>query len=174
MAHQELIHFSKSTISALNGAAINRFAAVATAAREAVDHDRTVTVRCFADSLRAVTVGLGMAQCVLAAAIKTAKDGGNVEEAMTAAALTAADKAREARARASNKAAAKVEVNALANVEDTLAALAGRAKSPLLVQIEEQRNKVATLVAELKTARETLANLEAQYLTEQKTALKSA
>lgn len=174
MNTQELISFSTSTITALNSAAVNRFAAVATAAREAVDTDRTVTVRTFADSLRAVTVGLGMAQAVLAAAVKAAKDGANVEEAMTAAALTAADKARDARARASKTAADKAEVKALANVEDTLCALAGRDKSALLGAIEEQRGVVAKLTADLKTARETLADLEAQYLTEQKAALKSA
>ena len=174
MTIQELIQFSASTVNALNSAAVNRFAAVATAAREAVDHDCKVTVRCFADSLRAVTVGLGMAQAVLASAIKAAKEGGDVEQAMTAAALTAADKARKARARAAKTAAAKAEVKALADVEDTLAALAGRDRSALLVQIEDQRGVVADLVAELKTARETLADLEARYLTEQKAALKSA
>lgn len=174
MTSKELIQFSKPTRDALNSATINRFSAVATAAREAVDHDRTITVRCFADSLRAVTVGLGMGQAVLAAAIKAAKDGACVEEAMTAAAQTAASKARDARARAAKSAAAKSEIKALENIEGTLSALAGRAKSDLLVQIEEQRNKVSALVAELKSAREVLANLEAQYLIEQKAALKSA
>lgn len=174
MTNQELIHFSKSTVDALNGAAVNRFAAVATAAREAVDHDRNVTVRCFAESLRAVTVGLGMAQAVLAAAIKAAKDGDSVEQAMADAAKTAAEKARKARARAAVKADKSAEVKALANIEGTLSALAGRAKSPLLVQIEEQRAKVASLAADLKSAREVLADLEARYIVEQKAALKSA
>ena len=174
MTNQELIQFSKSTVNALNSAATNRFSAVATAAREAINIDRTVTVRCFADSLRAVTVGLGMAQAVLACAIKAAKDGGDVEQAMSNAALTAATKAREARAKATVKADAKSAVKALMNVEETLATLAGRDKSTLLVEIESQRGVIDALVADLKTAREHLAKLEAKYLTEQKTALKAS
>ena len=174
MNDRQIIQFSPPTVSALNGAAVNRFAAVATAAREAIDHDRKITVRCFADSLRAVTVGLGMAQGVLAAAIKAAKDGTDVEQAMTDAAKTIAAKARAARARASEKAADKATVKALANTEDTLAALAGRAKSSLLIQIETQRAVVAALLDDLKSARKTLAKLEAEYLIQQKGALKSA
>lgn len=174
MANKAIIRFSKATVDALNDAAVNKFAAVATAAREAVDHDRTVTVRCFADSLRAVTVGLGMAQAVLAAAIKAAKDGESVEQAMTDAATEAAEKARKARAKASKKAADKNEIKALENIENTLYALADRAKSPLLVQIEEQRDKIAKLVSDLKTAREKLADLEAAYLAERKMVLKIA
>lgn len=174
MASKELIRFSKSTIDALTNAAVNKYAAVATAAREAVDHDRNITVRCFAESLRAVTVCLGMAQAVLAAAIKAAKDGESVEEAMIDAAKTAADKARKARAKAAKSAAAKREVEALANIEHTLFTLGDRAKSDLLVQIEEQRDKIAKLVAELKSAREKLADLEAAYLAQQKAAFKIA
>ena len=168
MTHQELITFSTSTVNALNNAAVNRFSAVATAAHEAVDHDSTVTVRCFAESLRAVTVGLGMAQAVLAASIKAAKDGSNVETAMTDAALNAADKARKARARASKTAEKKSEVKAFMGVEETLFALGGREKSDLLVEIEEQKGKIDTLMSDLKSAREHLAKLEAQYLIEQK------
>ena len=115
-----------------------------------------------------------MAQAVLASAIKAAKDGGDVETAMTDAALTAADKAREARARASKTAADKSEVKALMGVEDTLFALGGREKSELLVEIEEQKSKVAALMADLKSAREHLADLETMYLAEQKTALKAS
>ena len=174
MSNKELIHFSQSTIDALNGAVTDRHAAVARAAREAVDTDRTVTVRCFADSLRAVTIGLGMAQAVLASALKAAKEGANVEQAMAEAANERAKKARALRAKASTIKATKDKVKALASVEDTLHALAGRDKSPLLVQIEKQRAKVSALVAELKSAREQLANLEAQYLIEQKAALKTA
>ena len=109
-----------------------------------------------------------MAQAVLAAAVKTAKDGGDVETAMADVAKTAADKAREARARASKSASDKAEVKALMNVEETLASLAGRDKSELLVQIEEQKGKVAALMADLKSAREHLADLETMYLAEQK------
>ena len=174
MTHQELITFSASTVNALNGAVTDRFTAVATAAREAVDHDRAVTVRTFADSLRAVTVGLGMAQAVLAASLKAAKEGSDVEQAMADAARTAADKAREARARASKTAEKKSAVKAFMGVEDTLFALGGREKSELLVQIEEQKGKVAALMADLKSAREHLADLETMYLTEQKTALKAS
>lgn len=172
--NQEIITFSQSTVDALKSAAIDKFAAVATAAREAVDSDRKVTVRCFADSLRAVTVGLGMAQAVLAAAIKAAKDGADIEQAMTETAQSLAKKAREARAKASKNAAGKSTVKALSQIEDNLAKLAGRDKSNLLVEIENQRGYIATLVDDLKVAREVLAELEARYVIEQKTALKSA
>jgi len=172
--NQEIITFSQSTVDALKSATIDKFSAVATAAREAVDSDRKVTVRRFADSLRAVTIGLGMAQAVLAAAIKAAKENENVEDAMTVAARTAAGKAREARAKTTKKAADKSAVKALASVEETLFKMGGRDKSELLVKIESQRAVVAALVADLKSAREVLAELEAQYLIVEKKALLSA
>lgn len=170
----EIITFSVTTIERLNDAAVNRFSAVSIAAREAVDTDKSVTVRIFADSLRAVTVGLGMNTCVLSAAIKAAKDGASVEQAMTDAAVNAANKAREARAKAKKRADKSSAVKALETVEDTLAKLGGREKSALLVQIEDQRGIVSALVADLKKAREELARLEAQYLAEQATAFKTA
>lgn len=173
MTSQELIQFSKSTVDALKCATNDRFSAVAVAAREAIDHDRTITVRCFADSLRAVTCGLGMSQAVLAAAIKAAKDSGDVEEAMTNAAHNLAKKAREARAAAIKTAANKSTVKALASVEDNLAKLAGRDKSDLLTQIETQRAYITSLANDLKVAREVLADLEARYLVEGKKALAS-
>ena len=171
--NDQIIQFSQSTVDALNNAVTDRHAAVAAAAREAVDTDRTVTVRTFADSLRAVTVGLGMAQAVLAAGLKAAKTGQDVEQAMTDAAVVSAGKARDARARASKTAADKATVKALANAEDTLFRL-GRDRSDLLVEIETQRGIVAALLDDLKSARDVLADLEARYLAEEGKALKSA
>lgn len=172
--NNEIIKFSQSTITALNNAAINKFAAVATAAREAFDYDKKVSVRTFADSLRAVTVGLGMAQAVLAAAIKAVKENEDVEEAMANAALNAAHKARENRDKAKKRADAANAVKALSSVEETLFKLGGRDKSDLLVEIEAQRGVVADLVDSLKSAKEYLAELEARYLVEQSTAFKTA
>ena len=172
------IQFSEELTRRLNAALACASADVAEAALAAVAQDKKVTVRAFASALRDAAPCLGTSTCVLAAAVKAAKEKDatldDVAQAMAQAFLKkraddrkrAADKRDEAPGKALQKAQAKVNECKLAM------------RSPLQVAIDEvtaaeARVREAARVlreerAKLRKARAKLAEIEPAEQKEQK------
>jgi len=139
------IHFTAELVERLNGGLAAAHAAVAEAACAAAAQDPKVTVRAFADALRAAAPMLGTAQAVLAAAIKAAKAGKNVFAVAEAMADAAAEKARKARA-ARERAAAAAPVKALERAEAEAKAAEARVEAcrlALRTPLEKATDRVA-------------------------------
>ncbi|MCK9328068.1 MAG: hypothetical protein M0P69_21410 [Bacteroidales bacterium] len=172
------IKFEAGLVKRLNETLADAGVAVAEAALSAVGQNSKVTVRVFATALRTVAPMLGTSNCVLAAAIKAAKEKNAELNDVTAAMAAAADKKRrdDARRAADKRDAqpAKALQKALAEVEECRLAM----RTPLEVaqaevaQAEARVKEVCAVLreerAKLRKARAKLAEIEPAEQKEQK------